>query len=895
MLVSAAVLILVLIALHQISGLSTQLAKLKLELHILKDQLAKGQAAEIPAPGAAEPAKPVKPAKAAAAKARPVVVAEAPLPQAAPVSGAMDGPANGPETPAMAEKSPAAKPARDMEQALASRWFVWIGGIAIAIGGLLFVKYAHDMGLIPPFLRVALGLLLGAGLVAAGEFVRKNRPAYLQQDYVPAALSAAGLVTAFGSIYAAYALYDLVSPTLAFVGLALVALGAFALSRRQGPLIAALGLVGAYAAPAMIPSDNPSAATFFPYLLIILVASFYTMRGRDWWWLGYAAIGGSLAWSILWVGSSVMEVADRLPVGLFALALGAVATLIPVGRAILDDSQGSLLAPQAMSNPLKLATFGMAAGAIILAHMVFQASHATTTLVLFALGMAAVAVFGWLKRGHTGAAIAAALTTLVVLMAWPDVSFFEWAMDERGFWTLVPGYEAPARFRLAMFVALAGFAALGWFGVLRRDKPQGWALLAAGSAVLFLFGTWAKADFVMGDWAWAIAAVLLSGVLKSGLLLRRRDIALPEVGQAAGFLLAGMALLSVFAADRLFDGVWYTIAIAVLAAAFAWGSGLFPVKLIGPISGALAGFAALRLFVGREFWGEPQGLPLGSHWPLYGYSIPVVLFWQASRWLSARGFARSALGLEGLSLGLAIALVSLEIRVLMSGGITGVEPGLLETATHFLAWLGAAYGLARRQAVYSSLVSLWGSRLLLAASCAGITGLSLFLLNPVITGDALEGNALFNPLLLAYLAPVPLIALMARKLDGMGWGQFRNALGILALVLVFAYVTLATKRVFQDATLSFESESQGEFYAYSAVWLVLAVALFAAGIRMARQNIRYAGLAVMVLVVLKVFIADMADLGGLFRIISFIGLGLCLVGIGWLYTRFVQPPRKDAA
>src|SRR6185503_11402139 len=30
-------------------------------------------------------------------------------------------------------------PKRDMEQALASRWFVWIGGVAIAIGGLLFV------------------------------------------------------------------------------------------------------------------------------------------------------------------------------------------------------------------------------------------------------------------------------------------------------------------------------------------------------------------------------------------------------------------------------------------------------------------------------------------------------------------------------------------------------------------------------------------------------------------------------------------------------------------------------------------------------------------------------------------------------------------------------------
>ena len=43
----------------------------------------------------------------------------------------------------------------------------------------------------------------------------------------------------------------------------------------------------------------------------------------------------------------------------------------------------------------------------------------------------------------------------------------------------------------------------------------------------------------------------------------------------------------------------------------------------------------------------------------------------------------------------------------------------------------------------------------------------------------------------------------------------------------------------------------------------------------------------MVLVVLKVFLFDLSNLEGLYRIASFIGLGLCLVGIGWLYQRFV--------
>jgi uncharacterized membrane protein len=44
--------------------------------------------------------------------------------------------------------------------------------------------------------------------------------------------------------------------------------------------------------------------------------------------------------------------------------------------------------------------------------------------------------------------------------------------------------------------------------------------------------------------------------------------------------------------------------------------------------------------------------------------------------------------------------------------------------------------------------------------------------------------------------------------------------------------------------------------------------------------------------VAKVFVFDMADLTGLFRVASFLGLGLALVGIGYVYQRFVFPTGK---
>lgn len=876
-LISVVGFVLVLIALNKISKLDTRIAQLKLQLGQFADELSQLRQSPQDEPQA-DKKKEKRPA--AAAKTVEPVLAEALTPE--PVVEAVK----------IAEP-PTRKsevPKRDMEQALASRWFVWIGGVAIAIGGLLFVKYAYDNNLISPPLQIFLGLLMGAGLILAGDRLRRNT---VESDYVPAALSAAGLATAFASIYAAYALYELVGPTTDFIGLALVGLGALALSLRQGPLIAALGILGSYATPMMIASPNPSGWGFFPYLLVIMGASFAVLHKRPWWWLGYASIVGSALWSFLWIGGP-FEAADMLPLGLFALSIGAISIFAISGRAILASETGSLLNPMGMTETLKIGSVGVVAASLVLAALVLKSDHAGVALVLFFLGMACVAAISWFKQGDTAAAPAAAVLSLVVLMGWQQAAFTEWAMDERGLWSSVLRGEAPQFLRWTLATG-AAFTALGLAGVFKKIPPLTWAAMAAGSALLFLIVAWGRVDSLLSNNVWALIGLFAAVVLLTTVWLRREQISGANDNLAAGILSAGGAGLLLFAEDRLLDGVWLTIGMAALAAAYAFSTRTLAVKLLGSIAAALASLTALRLFVSRELWNDDRTLPLGEHWPLYGYGIPVVMFYFGARWLKSSGHNRPATALEGISLGLAISLISLELRVLIGGGLTSDEPQLLEMAAHILTWLGAAYGLMYRHQIFSSLISLWGARILIAASCAAIVLLSLAALNPIVTEDSIPGNIVFNALLLAYLAPVVLLGLIARRLDVLNWLQFRPAMGILALVMAMTYVTLGTKRVFQGPAMVAWSLSDAESYAYSAVWLVSALALFGAGIKLSRQYIRYAGLAVMVLVVLKVFLWDMSGLEGLFRIFSFIGLGLCLVGIGWLYQHFVQKPKEAEA
>jgi len=57
--------------------------------------------------------------------------------------------------------------------------------------------------------------------------------------------------------------------------------------------------------------------------------------------------------------------------------------------------------------------------------------------------------------------------------------------------------------------------------------------------------------------------------------------------------------------------------------------------------------------------------------------------------------------------------------------------------------------------------------------------------------------------------------------------------------------------------------------------------------------LRYASLVVLVLVVGKVFLVDMADLTGLLRVASFLGLGIALLALGFVYRRYVF--REDSS
>jgi len=223
-----------------------------------------------------------------------------------------------------------------LEEVLTSRWLVWVGAVSIGLAGTFLVKYAIDQGLLSPAIRCTLGFLLGAGLTVFGEWLRQ-RPlqraiASIRPNHVPGALTASGLFIAFASIYAAYALYGLLPPLVAFGGLAAVALIAVGLSLLEGMFVALLGVFGGFLTPALIVTPNPSAWGLVLYLAVIEAACLAVARYQAWWSFALATLAGSLLWcSVLaWLGVTIGRHPELLAGSLhrfFALVLGAAVVL----------------------------------------------------------------------------------------------------------------------------------------------------------------------------------------------------------------------------------------------------------------------------------------------------------------------------------------------------------------------------------------------------------------------------------------------------------------------------------------------------------------------------------------------------------------------------------------
>lgn len=754
-------------------------------------------------------------------------------------------------------------------------WFskiaIWVGGIALLMAGFFMIKYSIDSGWLTPAVRVWMTTLFGALLCALGCVVSlKTR--LKANEKIGQALSGAGVACLYFAVYAAVHLYGFLVPTQGFACMVAVTLVSVGLSLRNGAPIALMGLVGGFLTPWLMSTGSQDTELLFAYLFLLFGAAQFLCVRKGWWGLLLGSAVGAYAWVAV-VLAACFEGVMHEPEGALLFVLG-ICAVSSVGLAKLRLNTLSETVRQILLW-LRLLVWG--GGLIQALLLVWLGEFAGVDLGMFSvLSLGALALAVLREDEFEWAAWLALLATMLVALMAPAEPFAQSLLWPFGMHLLFWGVGHLQGMRSSIsdhWRGLSTIAAWAWVPLLYLNReyinPAAvpfeffWLLLSLVSAVLLMLSgehllrriqcnesaavTQSFAFLIVGFGLWATLPVELYGAAAAALLLvatvywRLRELVRSE-------LVLGTLVVTWTAA------MWPSMASAFLyffGEDWIAGSEVRDVlSMLGCIGGVGSGLLMLRCF-----------------WQGWAESVRLVFAW----WC-------------GLSTLLAVvsAYQWIDFKWMPDAWtLSGVQGGL----TSLLAVWALAFALCcrRRQ------IGLVGSGVLTALVCVRVVILHL-------NDSGAEGESFFvNALLWQFGLPFVVISALAWLTAGQGHEALRRAYQVAAMALGFVWASYLVQDYFGGSYLFGGAGSSTELYTYSVVWLLLAVAYQAIGLLRDQKALHVGSLLLLLLTVGKVFFVDASELEGLYRVLSFLGLGCVLIGIGFFYNKVVFGRQRQAS
>ncbi len=767
---------------------------------------------------------------------------------------------------------PTPKQRRSFEQQLGSRLSVWAGGVALALAGFFLVKYSIQAGLLTPPVRILLGAAFGLALIQGGRVVHRSGMA--DGTRISQALIGAAIADLYGTVYAATTLYGFLIPPMGFTGMVVVTCGAVFLSLRYGLPIAVLSMIGGFLTPALIASPDPSAPLLFTYLLCLTVGLVAVFSRRAW-WVAALAIAAAFAWVLLWLLSDNFHAGDAVWLSLYLA--GTVACVFHFA----DETPE----PVTYNAHIKryLAPVSGIAAVLLMGLVAHREEFRLLDWALYGLLSAGALVLAAIRpMRYRELPFVALAVSIAMLAAWaaPPYATYAWVVASFAILHCGAGYAFTWNSRRPLpWLCLTSAAALGYYLV-------GWYVLRdAYSRQTIGFPLWGAIAFLL-----AVAAVETTRRIAALAIPDRSRMLAVASGTAAAFIAIGLTIE--------LHGDFLPVAIAGEVLALAWISraidwtilrhyaAVLSVVFVGLLAAQFVLLAQIALYSVLELRAD-----FGLHVelverPVFQLAIPAILFAVSSVLLRRRDdwLVHCLEGLSACLFGLAAFYLTRtlfhahDLFTVASFVERGVNTNVLFVCGLGGLWVGRKY---QRRVVS-------GAGIVLAAvALFRIAYFDIGIADPLWKFQYVGETPLFNWLLLPYALPLAWITLFAAEVKRLSHPKIATILRGMVPALAFVLVSLEVAQLFRGSYLYPATIGDGETYAYSVAWLLLGIVLLFLGTLRRDTLLRVASLPVMLLTIGKVFLYDVSELDGLYRVFSFLGLGLALLGLSWFYRRFV--------
>jgi uncharacterized membrane protein len=412
-----------------------------------------------------------------------------------------------------------------------------------------------------------------------------------------------------------------------------------------------------------------------------------------------------------------------------------------------------------------------------------------------------------------------------------------------------------------------------WWYIMTAPDLAGWL---AARYVLFEGGGWYDAELHGVDvLAMAAYGMLVAASAIPATLLARR-LQWPSLRMLATPAWIGLAVTTAGLLARLYLDAHLPRASLWLAYAALWLANEWMLRA-WPANGWPLGAVPLRLL---------HTLRTGGLWLMIW---PVAAIW-ITRWLNGADSAEAQLLAE-------------------AGWETSASWARFIPAWLMMGAIGWLMQRSRRDAWPTSPISTWYQRWLIPLAC----------------GWALLLVAVWNLSQNGAMAPLPYIPLI-NPLDLttcfallLAWSCYRLLqqapaaevprkpllekwpLALAGALVAYGWFNLALLRTvsnYMDIPYDFNAMFASQFVQamLSLVWSITALVLMRFAARRNLRSVWIAGAALLALVVAKLFLVDLSNVGGVERIVSFLGVGALMVGIGYLapYPTQTEPKAETA-
>ncbi|MFJ3482712.1 DUF2339 domain-containing protein [Pseudomonas sp. NPDC090202] len=772
-----------------------------------------------------------------------------------------------------------------------------VGVVLLFLGLAFLLRYATEGMVVPIEARYAGVALAAVALLGLGWWLRGRNAAFALT------LQGTGIAVLYLTVFAAMKVHTLLAPGMAFALLVAVTLFSAILALTQNALaLACVAALGGFAAPLLTSTGEGSHVALFSYFALLNAGIFAIAWFKAWRPLNLIGFVGTFgigcAWGLKAYTPALFWSTEPFLILFFLmyLAIGllfARRKLAEHADGPQDDSRAAVLRWSAqhshyVDGTLLLGTpiAGFGLQYAVIKHLEFGAAFSALVMGLLYMGIARL-----LAGRAPGRALLLVETCLALGVVFATLAI---PLGLAAQWTTVAW-------------AIEG-AAVFWLGMRQnRLLARGFGLLlqlGAGFAFVGVVGRWFSASFNHGDF-WTPLIISLAGLISAFCVQRIGTLRVLSVRLLEPLLL-------------IWGALWWSVALCMSTHYLPSDLDITLLLLFGALSVVLWTLAALRL----NWSGLAQLCTLLT--PASGVLLGLMLIdtdynpsadWGWLSWLAV--FVVHLWSLRKLDDRLPSALRS-AAHVLGCWLIIGVlslqlRYGLMVLSDAYNAWrwlgwavLPSLYLLAMTAPLnWPWPVSAYPRdyRVRAAAPLAVLMLAWFWLANGFSEGaaDPLPYIPLINPLELGLLISLVGIVKWTRQyLSQLGFGpaQARRGALVIAGASLFALVTaMVTRSAHHWANVPWHSDALFESMRVQAglsiVWTLMALALMIGGHLRVRRDLWIVGAVLIAVVVAKLFFIELSNRGGLERIISFIGVGILLLVVG--YFAPLPPRQTDAA